>query len=226
MPYLFFILLSLLSCQLGAESTATAGASSPIWLQAVGTLSIPGQRFEAGERNSYREDCTATLVAAQTILTAWHCLEYYGDLSQPIVFSLPQQPQHLPLAATLLDDGGGMSSDWALLRLEKPLRDIAPVPVHANFVPRKDHQLSIAGYSRDPGLSDPARELNWQKSCLITLDEHFRVATDCAAQKGTSGGPVFADGAIVGVISAGDGTAITYYAPSAAFIRALRRHQR
>ena len=200
-------------------------AESPGWLRAVGKLTVPGQRFEGGERLHYREDCTATLVGARTILTAWHCLEYYRDVSHDIVFRLPHSAGEESRRAHRLADGGGMSADWAVLQLDRPISDITPLPVRMEFNASVDTPITIAGYSRDEGLGAGGDILTWQSACAITENEWYRVATNCVAYKGASGGPALFEGAIIGVISAGDGQGRTYYAPSSYFRSAIRLHR-
>jgi V8-like Glu-specific endopeptidase len=223
-----FLLSLLVFLALAAEADPRRQftADSPTWLSAVGKLTVPGQRFEQGERLHYREDCTATLIGARTILTAWHCLEYYRDVSHDIVFRLPRSTGGENRRAHRLADGGGMSADWALLRLDRPISDIAPVPVRMEFNASVDSPISIAGYSRDDGLGAGGSILTWQSACTITDNEWYRVATDCLAYKGASGGPALFEGAIIGVISAGDGQGRTYYAPSSSFRSAIRLHRR
>ena len=108
------------------------------WLQAVGKLQVPGSRIQQGRRTHHREDCSATLVSrkdstsANTIITAWHCLEFYNDLSRPILFTLHTlSGSTLNREAYRLADGGGMHADWALLRLYKAVSasDITAMPL-------------------------------------------------------------------------------------------------
>jgi V8-like Glu-specific endopeptidase len=218
-------LLVLLALAAQADPRQQFSSESPAWLSAVGKLTVPGQRFEEGERLHYREDCTATLIGAQTILTAWHCLEYYRDVSHDIVFKLPYSAGGESRRARRLADGGGMRSDWAVLQLDRPISDIAPVPVRMEFKASVDTPVSIAGYSRDDGLGAGGNVLTWQSACTITDNEGYRVATNCLAYKGASGGPALFEGAIIGVISAGDGQGQTYYAPSSFFRSAVRLYR-
>jgi len=222
-PLLLFILSWLLLCPSQADPRRLVDAQSPDWLQAVGQLTVPGHRFVDGERQHHLEDCSATLIGPTTILTAWHCLEFYGDLSREILFRLPPLA---PIAAHRLADGGGMSADWALLRLAKPVTGVTPVRVNKYFPALDKLPVSIAGYSGDSGLGANGEQLTWQEDCQITANEWFRVATDCLAYKGASGGPAIAEGTIIGVISAGDGVSLTYYTPSSTFNRAVRLHRR
>jgi len=84
-----------------AAETAGAGDSrevfsstAPAWLRAVGQLQVPGSTYHEGRRSHLLEDCSATLVTrgagrkADTVVTAWHCLVNYDDLSKPITFTL------------------------------------------------------------------------------------------------------------------------------------------
>jgi V8-like Glu-specific endopeptidase len=190
----------------------------------VGKLTVPGHRLVEGDRLHLQEDCSATLIAPRIILSAWHCLENYRDLSRDILFALPNHSPPLTLRANRLADGGGMMADWALLRLERPLRDVRPLSVSADSPARLQGKLSVAGYSGDDHLGDSGERLTWQAACNITGNEHYRVATDCLAFKGASGGAAYKDGKIIGVISAGDSVGITYFAPSARFISAVRLH--
>jgi V8-like Glu-specific endopeptidase len=224
--YLFASFLLFFAATAQAEPRQLYVEDSPAWLAAVGTLTVPGHRFEEGEQLHHRENCSATLIAPQTILTAWHCLEYYRDLSQQIVFSLPYQPQQPSWLARRLADGAGMTADWALLRLERPVKNVVPVAVRSRWQEPSSNHISIAGYSRDAALGAGGDNLTWQAQCMITEDEDYRVATDCEAYKGASGGPVIRENKIVGVISAGDGEGLTYFAPSKAFMSAVRRHRR
>jgi V8-like Glu-specific endopeptidase len=224
--YLVLLLLISNSLATQAEPRQVFTPDSPVWLQAVGQLTVPGQRYEAGESAHYREDCSATLIGAQTILTAWHCLEYYRDMSHDIVFRLPYSTGQQSRLAHRLADGGGMSDDWAVLQLNRPIVDITPVPVRMEFIADTDSRISIAGYSRDEGLGQRGNMLTWQATCAVTENEWYRVATNCLAYKGASGGPALVEGAIVGVISAGDGQGRTYYVPSSSFRSAVRLHRR
>ncbi len=226
MTYLFASLLLLFAANCQSDQRQLYNKNSPAWLTAVGVLSVPGRRFEAGERLHHNENCSATLVGPSTILTAWHCLEHYRDLSREIVFSLPGAPGQPQWRANRLIDGDGMLADWALLRLEQPVIGVVPLPVHSNFKATSQATISMAGYSRDAGLGNGGANVTWQAACQVTANERFRVATNCLAYKGASGGPVISDGKIVGVISAGDGEGLTYFAPSSRFTSVLRLYLR
>ena len=120
-----------------AESVVPVGANnfrqlyskeSPQWLEAVGKLNVPGLKYALGRPQNHREQCSATLIAppastqANTIVTAWHCLEFYRDLSKVITFTLRNgTAKSFSIEARILEHGGGMHADWALLRLQSPV---------------------------------------------------------------------------------------------------------
>ena len=212
---------------------------SPTWLRAVGRLSVPGSRIRDGQRSHQREDCSATLVGrkashrADTIVTAWHCLEFYNDLSRPITFTLlPGHRGDLTREAYRLGDGGGMHADWAILRLYRPVAagEIAPLTVGVDEVDRA-RPVIMAGYSRDDDLGEGGRRLTFDPACRITAQTPARGNTDCRAHKGASGGAVVQlspEGVpqLTGVISSGDGEGTSIFVPVARFQAALRQHLR
>ena len=212
---------------------------SPPWLEAVGRLSVPGSRIRDGQRSHQWEDCSATLVGqesstrADTIVTAWHCLEFYNDLSRPITFTLlPGRRGELTREAYRLGDGGGMHADWAILRLYQPVaaEDVTALTVGAGATDRT-RPVIMAGYSRDGGLGNGGRRLTFDPACRITEQTPARSATDCRAHKGASGGAVIqvsreGEPQLTGVISAGDGAGTSIFVPVTRFQAALRQHLR
>jgi V8-like Glu-specific endopeptidase len=190
-------------------------AGDPAWLRAVGRLEVPGYIVEDGERLHNRETCTATLIAPRRILTAWHCLEYYHDLSRPIRFSLPGQASK-PREARRLVDGAGMAGDWALLALDRPVPASEATPLAiARQAPAMPGSLSFAGYGggRDNAL------LSWQARCRAETGDATSIRTLCDARRGDSGGPGIVNGEIIGVISKGSGQGLTFLVPAGAFAR-------
>lgn len=220
-----------------AEPRVVYTADSPAWLQAVGKLTVPGSRSVDGYRRHRREDCSGTLVApspasqfADVVITAWHCLEFYEDLSRPILFTLrPGSEQAITREAYRLSDGGGMDADWALLKLFVPVprTEVAALTLHPG---RADAltPVTMAGYSRDAGLGAGGAVLTYDPACRITRQDSGESESDCSAYKGASGGAVIQrgeDGAVhySGVISRGDSQAISIYVPVAGFRRPLNR---
>lgn len=232
------ILAIALSCgAVQSDPRRSLSASSPSWLGAIGALDVPAQRSVRGRRVNMREDCSATLVsrdgdsAANIIVTAWHCLEYYRDLSRPITFSL-LLPNTTPLTLTArrLADGGGMHADWAILKLERAL---APHIAHSLAVhPGRAEAgipVTMAGYS--PAGDDRIRSLRFHANCRITAQQRNSTDTDCVALKGASGGAVAqrsVSGSMhfSGVISEGDGTGYSRFVPTSMFRQTLDQYLR
>ena len=213
------------------------GSDSPGWLRAVGKLDVPTSRYNNGRRNHYREDCSGTLLAAppgrqaDVILTAWHCLEFYDDLSKPITFTLRAGTDTADSReAYRLADGGGMHADWALLKLYRPVPADGN-PALALHPGRADSALPItmAGYSGDDGLGAGGRVLTYHRDCAITRQDELESESNCRAYKGASGGAVVQlspDGQplLSGVISRGDSDQRSIYVPVSRLRGPLRRH--
>ena len=220
-----------------ADNRSVYDADAPQWLRAVGKLQVPGSKLVAGHRKHHREDCSATLVAspnaqqADTIVTAWHCLEFYNDLSRPITFTLlPGTPGSIETEVRRLADGGGMYADWALLRLQTPVaRDTV---VALSIDPHRANParpITLAGYSRDPGLGNNGSALTYDASCQITRQERGSSNTDCTAYKGASGGAIVQLGSdgqawLSGVVSRGNSSDVSIYVPVEGFRSAILRY--
>ncbi len=242
---LMLALLGGAACPATAGDTAVADDSreiynsssrAPAWLQAVGKLRVPGSQYRDGQRTHLLEDCSATLVTrsvgrkADTLITAWHCLAYYDDLSKPITFTLPGDVGgEIPREAYRLADGGGMYADWAILRLRQPVAaaEAGALLIHPG---RADPQqtISMAGYSRDAGKGDHGNRLTYDPACRITTDNPRSSSSDCLAHRGASGGAVVQSSALgtplfSGVVSEGDGAGLSTYVPVAVFRGALGR---
>ena len=235
------ILLTLLSVEAVAEVAADGRLAyddeSPPWLRAVGVLTVPAVKYQDGRARNLREDCSATLVAgrrgqpADIIVTAWHCLEFYRDLSKPITFTLGNTLQGgISHRARRLADGGGISADWAILRLQRaiPADSVSAMQVHPGAAdPRR--AITAAGYSRDRDRQPQDRQLTYDPTCRILQREGLLVQSDCAAHKGASGGAVVqisTEGVaqLSGVISQGDGEAVLLYVPVDEFRQVLARY--
>ena len=202
------------------------GQTSP-WLASVGKLTVPGIRIEDGYPRHHIEDCSATLVkasgaaSADLVVTAWHCLAYYRDLSKTILFTLAA-PDENPLqrSARRLTDGGGMHADWAILRLDRPMPAEMAIAISSPVDIADDDKLVMAGYSGDAGIGDGGRHLTYHPDCRLTAASGNIVQTNCLAFKGASGGAVFRTSTtgtveLVGVVSEGDGETTSTYVPLA-----------
>jgi Trypsin-like peptidase domain len=210
---------------------------APRWLRAVGKLQVPGSTYANGKRSHLLEDCSASLVTGNTgsdaniIITAWHCLENYHDLSRPILFSLVSgQNRQLEREAYRLVDGGGMHADWAILRLRIPIAaaDVIPLLIHPERA-TPETGISMAGYSRDPAMGNYGNHLTYHPNCLITATRPTVNDSNCLAYKGASGGAVVQLSGTgtpwySGVISEGDSTGLSRFVPVAVFRNALNLH--
>jgi len=207
---------------------------APAWLQAVGKLQVPGSKLVNGRREHHREDCSATLVAqgsarrADTIVTAWHCLEFYNDLSRPITFTLlPGSPGSIIREARRLTDGGGMHADWAVLRLLQPIATERVTALGINPLRANPAQpITMAGYSRDGGKGNYGDQLTFDADCHITAQQATSSDSDCTAYKGASGGAVVQHSVqgralLSGVISRGDSSGVSIYVPTTGFHRTV-----
>ena len=207
------VVLAACNQDLHADDREVYDGGAPSWLQAVARLQVPGSRVLEGARQHYIEDCSATLVVgrkgarANTVITAWHCLEYYRDLSRPLTL---QFSNGYSGEAYRVADGGSMDADWAILKLYRP---IPPATVEA-LLPQQEpadpaRSITMAGFSRDPGLGQGGTRLTYDRNCSILSQDARSGHTDCNAYKGASGGAVIQlneDGAarLTGVISSGD----------------------
>jgi len=199
--------------------------NSPRWLEAVGKLQVPGIKFEQGLQRHHREDCSATLVGragsaqANTIVTAWHCLEFYKDLSKAIVFTLRNGTQQsFSIEARLLADGGSMQADWAVLRLQKsvPSHKLAALQLKPKSL-NTFQSITMAGYSNDGKNSEFGQTLSYHSRCnILSPAASGNGASDCIAMKGASGGAVIqmsnnGRAELAGVISQGNGLDFSEY---------------
>jgi hypothetical protein len=222
----------------GDTRSVFTGEAMP-WLSAVGKLSVPGQRHRDGRAAHYIEDCSATLVAlpgsarADTVISAWHCLELYGDLSRPIVFTASTPSGEIIMReARLLADGGGMHADWAILRLAQPVsRQLIPALNPHPGMADPAQPVTMAGYSRDEGLGKRGEVMTFDPGCAITGQSAAQGETNCIAFKGASGGAVVqvspeGEARVCGVVSRGNGSGYSTYVPVKSFNGALRRYLR
>lgn len=218
-----------------ADSRQVYSGETHGWLGAVGKLQVPGQRYRKGRRSHYLEDCSATLVTrhgrshADTIITAWHCLQWYDDLSKAITFTVTSiAGDPLRREAYRLEDGGGLHADWAILRLRKPLQDgqVAALVVHPQAAD-PGAPVTMAGFSKDDGIGNRGLVLTFDPDCAITAQDRNLGDTNCTAFKGASGGAVVQLSAageprMCGVISQGNGEDRSTFVPVSGFRSALR----
>lgn len=236
LPTLLWILLPAAAATAGPDTRERLSAGSPAWLQAIGQLTVPGLKTEQGRERHHTERCSATLVGpadqpqADLIITAWHCLEAYRDLSRTITFTLlPHSSARREISARPYADGGGMAADWALLRLNDPVprSEVAAIPLHPGLADA-EQTILMAGYSRDAGIGLSGGILSYDPACRITHNTARQGYTNCTAHKGASGGAVIQLGAqgeplLSGIISEGDGAHDSRFVPVAVMRTAAQR---
>ena len=209
---------SMLDTQTSAAKRSTSLERS---ISAVGQLLVPSIRYENGYARHYNERCSATAVAegdseALYLLSAWHCLEDYRDLSKPLLFELSSGFQS---PVRVVASGDGMLSDWVLLKLQAPAPSSAGI---AEETSAEGSELVMAGYPRDHRAAD-AGPVTVQ--CQQSGKDNKDWSSDCVLQKGASGGAVFnPDGEILGVISRGDGESVSIFVPVNRFRNRLTRY--
>jgi len=180
----------------------------------VVAIEVPSEKREAGRTRHFIERCSGTLLQnavnnrPDLILTAWHCVENYSDLSKHIQIRFPHAVAPLQtLLARLYRSGDSITSDWALLRLVSPVNDAGLAGLSLSL--RKENQPAYAlGFAGE--LRQGRSSLSFDPNCVWSQSNRWR---SCQSSKGSSGGPlvqVHSDEAyVVGVISQGDSHEIT-----------------
>ena len=194
------------------------------WLNSIGHLEVPVTRYENGLLRHFTEHCTAIVVSpgpTPLIVTAWHCLDGYQSLIEPIRLTLPGDP---PVAVQVVASGGSMEQDWAILKAMQPIAGRYWIPISQKPL-KAGAKISAVGFG--PLLTDPVsvanrdqrRELLADESCRV-VDATFTKATStCVARQGASGGAILSRTAsgsvrVAGIISAGDGHSVSLFYPT------------
>ncbi len=194
---------------LAADLRQNLHEQSPEHLFSVGKLLVPSEKFIDGERQAFTEECSATLLykrgSSDLVLSSWHCIEHYTNLGKPIIFKIPNKSnQWLERTANILKAGLSMKNDWLLLRLEQAIHN--DLTIQSLLTEKFEPPLTAAGFSSDPHIGRNGEQLSYQEGCKLSresLYEH-QITLDCWAYKGASGGAIFSEGKLAGVISQGD----------------------
>ena len=202
------------------------------WQRALFPLRIPVTRLIDGRMRHFTEHCTAVIVSpgpSPLIVTAWHCLDGYQSLLEPIRLTLPGDP---PVAVQVVASGGSMEQDWAILKAMQPIAGRYWIPISQRPL-KAGAKISAVGFGTlltDPvsvANRDHRRELLADESCRV-VDATFTKATStCVARQGASGGAILSRTAsgsvrVAGIISAGDGHSISLFYPTWFLLQRIR----
>jgi len=201
------------------------------WQQALFPLRIPVTRMTKGRMRHFTEHCTAVAITPgpnSLFVSAWHCFDDYRSTITPIQLIDPRSAK--PVQMKLLETGGSMQEDWALLTPDSPFTIDTWIPI--STTPHHIGQpLIAAGFAPQPNQSgDEAveRYLLADAACSVIDGSAHPPASDCVAKKGASGGAMIAltdsgSARLQGIISAGDGKSVSYFYPAPSLIRRLSR---
>ena len=201
------------------------------WQRALFPIRIPVTRLIEGRMRHFTEHCTAIAVTPgpnSVFVSAWHCFENYRSTLTPI--QLIDADTGAPIPMQLLETGGSMQEDWALLTPDSPLSVGTWIPI--SETPHHSGQpLIAAGFAPQPdqgGGRAVVRYLLADIDCSVIDASSHSPASDCVAKKGASGGAMIAltdsgSARLQGIISAGDGETVSYFYPAPLLIRRLRR---
>jgi len=201
-----------------AEERKRFHSNTPRWMQNVASIEIPAIKIEGSRARHYLEYCSGTLLRdngalrRRYMISAWHCVEHYQDLSKALRVRFPHSSvTKLEYQARLIDSGGAIDRDWAVLELST-----APTPEQLEGLPvlTTDPSTAATAVGFALALENGRNELSYDDSCRMRDDIHW---ANCTTSKGSSGGPIVQtkEGAIgvVGVISQGDSQALTITYP-------------
>lgn len=214
--------LQVLLCLGVPGETAASAVDEEGRYRGVGRLLVPAVRYENGYARHYDERCSGTVVTlndraapSSFIISAWHCLEDYRDLSRPLIFETIDGDRN---EVRLIASGGTMEQDWALLRLAQA-KDTA-LPVTRD--PATPTAVIMVGFPRD--RVDSTQTV---VHCAIAGLDGSDYRGSCALQQGASGGGVFSIGEsprYLGVISRGDGVSQSIFVPVGRILPRLQSH--
>lgn len=207
----FGLLVALLPTCLSADSTALRSLDDRDDLfgwEAVGRLEMAGKGY-----------CTATLIAAELVLTAAHCvfdkasrtviapdrLTFRAGLRKGVSVadrSITQIAVHDTYISGGTDRLDHVRYDVALLRLARPITTADADPFILHSGPVRGEKVSVTSYGK--GRSEV---LSRQRQCSIVAKASGLLVFDCDVTFGSSGAPVFTTsgqrGRIVSIISGG-----------------------
>jgi protease YdgD len=190
-PVLFAAAVAILLPSARADERRTpVDPTRPPWASIVRVQSNIGSR------------CTGVLIAPATVLSAAHCLynprtrAFLQAISLHVLLGYERGEYRFHRLVDRFSIGratgpgkGSPATDWARLELSEPVPStIVPLPI-ADVMPRAGMLVSLAGYNQDR-----TEVLLADISCHVvrTLAQPggTLLVHDCAATRGTSGGPL------------------------------------
>ena len=206
------------------------GPHTANWQLAIGQLEVPVKLIEDGQLRHFTEHCSAVAITPGPLpifVSAWHCFDGYRSTLDPLQLVLPREEE--PLMLTLIESGGSMLEDWALLRAQRPIFTAGWIPISLTR-PRSGSRVIAAGFAPTEHLHDSVthRQLVADTACRVTDSESRPAASNCVARQGASGGAILTQTAsgsarLLGIISAGDGNTVSFFYPAQSLLERVRR---
>lgn len=182
LPGLLLAAFTLVACTAGGSDEGVVQANEIVGGVAAKSASLDaiGSLGRVQPDGTFRYYCTATLVAPRVVLTAKHCAGKGGQPpyteSETIYFGVGEDskaPKRIvKLARTWispLDQGGYIDrgADVAVMTLEEPIEDIAPLPIVNDHVARSvvGARVSAVGY----GIRDVAKSSGLRRAGSLTI---------------------------------------------------------